>query len=258
MNKKQLPEWIRALILWGAFVLAVIIIHGTIPFVLGADMRAWVYSPAHILLVGLLGYGILFTAIPLICIKGWQTVRQPAFLIPLLLTVAAFALFDVLRGIAVVGVLALAYLHRRYDLSDYGIRSNGWKGDLLAILFLSVLSILPSLFRPLTFSSPSNALLAGLDRMFANPASTAENLFYFGFVTERLSHKTGKWLTPFLVGLMYVAHEMTNPEYWYEGMSFGIIFIVITVAAFFYLWRRSVVVLWLGDGLSWFARALLG
>lgn len=94
--------------------------------------------------------------------------------------------------------------------------------------------------------------------MFANPASSVENLFYFGFLTERLSHKTGKWLTPLLIGLMYTAHEMTNPEYWYEGMKFTMVFVTATVAAYFYIWRRSVVVVWLGDGLARFARALLG
>jgi hypothetical protein len=56
------------------------------------------------------------------------------------------------------------------------------------------------------------ALLTALDRLFANPASSVENLFYFGFLTERLSYRTGKWLTPLLIGLMYTAHEMSNPE----------------------------------------------
>jgi Na+-transporting NADH:ubiquinone oxidoreductase subunit NqrB len=88
-----------------------------------------------------------------------------------------------------------------------------------------------------------------LDRLFANPASTVENLFYFGFLTERLSLKTGRWLTPLLVGLMYMAHEMTNPEYWYESMNFILPFVGVAIFAAIYLWRRSAVVIWLGDGL---------
>jgi hypothetical protein len=108
---------------------------------------------------------------------------------------------------------------------------------------------------PIPFSLP-NGILAGLNRLFANPASTAENLFYFGFLTERLSGKTGKWLTPPLIGAMYTVHEMSNPEYWYGGMSFGLIFIGVTIMTAIYLWRRSVVVTWLSDGLGRFVSSM--
>jgi len=73
---------------------------------------------------------------------------------------------------------------------------------------------------------------------------------HFGFLTERLSPGVGRWLTPPLVGLMYTAHEMSNPEYWYEGVSFVLVFLGVTVIAALYLWRRSAVVVWLGDGLG--------
>jgi hypothetical protein len=95
-----------------------------------------------------------------------------------------------------------------------------------------------------------------LHRLFANPASTVENLFYFGFLTERLSLKAGRWLTPLLIGLMYTAHEMTNPEYWYEDMNFLLPFVGVAIFAFIYLWRRSVVAIWLGDGLYRFVSNL--
>ncbi|HEY4691629.1 MAG TPA: hypothetical protein VIK33_20135 [Anaerolineae bacterium] len=49
---------------------------------------------------------------------------------------------------------------------------------------------------------------------------------------------------------MYTAHEMSNPEYWYEGVSFVLVFLGVTVIAALYLWRRSAVVVWLGDGLG--------
>ena len=87
-----------------------------------------------------------------------------------------------------------------------------------------------------------------LDRLFANPASSVENLFYFGFLAERLSYLVGQWLTPPLIGLMYTAHEISNPEYWYGGMNFVLIFVGVTIWTAIYLWRRGVIAIWLGDG----------
>jgi hypothetical protein len=49
---------------------------------------------------------------------------------------------------------------------------------------------------------------------------------------------------------MYTIHEMTNPEYWYEDMAFVFTFVAVTAAAALYLWRRSVLVIWLSDGVS--------
>jgi hypothetical protein len=75
---------------------------------------------------------------------------------------------------------------------------------VLAAIIVGLLYASPSL---MAVSSPSfdfrGALAAWLDRSFANSASTVENLFYFGFLTERLSHKAGRWLTPLLIGAMY-------------------------------------------------------
>ena len=250
---------LQALGLWGMFIIVNVIINGTIPFTLGSDMCSWVYSRTHIFLAGLIVYGVIFLTVPLILIKGWQTVRQPAFLIPLLIAIIAISLFDVFRGIAAISVFILAYLHKRFDLSECGIRSRGWKGDTAAVLLLAFLGVAPSLLRqPLSLSDPGQAVIVLLDRMFANPASTIENLFYFGFLTERLSYGTGKWFTPILMGLMYTVHEMTNPEYWYEGMQFTLVFVTVTVVAYVYIWRRSVIVIWLGDGLARFVRTLLG
>ena len=80
-----------------------------------------------------------------------------------------------------------------------------------------------------------------MDRLFANLASTLENIFYFGFLAERLSHKAGLGLTPLLIALMYTFHEMCNPKYWYEGMSFIFTFIGVVLFAVTYLWRRNIV-----------------
>jgi membrane protease YdiL (CAAX protease family) len=83
-----------------------------------------------------------------------------------------------------------------------------------------------------------------LDRLFANPASTTENLFYFGFLTDRLSSKFDRWWTPVMIDLMYGLHEMTNPEYWYERVFFPPVFVGIALFAMIYLWRWSVIAIW--------------
>ena len=241
----------QALIVWCVFVALNLAINGTIPFVLGQDMRAWSASPLHSLLYGFVQYGIMFLVVPLILIKGWGMVRQPAFLIPLCAAVAAITLWAAARGIAALAVLALAFLHRRFDLSGYGIRSSGWKGDALAVLFVAFLAAVPAAFgsAPPSFDLRS-AVPAGLDRWFANPAATVENLFYFGFVAQRFSRSMPRWGVPIVIGAMYTAHEMSNPEYWYVGMNFILTFIGIALFAAIYLWRRSVVPIWLGDGLG--------
>ena len=248
----------QAVIVWSIFLAINILLNGTVQFALGMDLHAWVNSSAHSILFGLVQYAFMFLVVPLVLIKGWTTVRQPAFLIPLCIAVAAITFSLVYRGVMAIAVLVLAYLHWRFDLSEYGIRSRGWKGDLAAILMVGFLYAASSLVR---LTSPSfdlaRASMAGLDRLFANPASSVENLFYFGFVAERLSHATGRWPTPFLIGGMYAAHEMSNPEYWYGGMNFFLVFVGATLYTFIYLWRRGVIAIWLGDGLGRFLGKLL-
>jgi len=203
-------------------------------------------------------YGGLFLAAPLIFTKGWATVRQPAFLIPLLVAIIALTLRTLFRPTAVITLIVLVYLHWRFNLSDVGIRSSSWGGDLVAILSFGLIYLVPIPLqgRPISFAL-GEAMLASLDRLFLNPASTTEHLFYFGFLAERLSHKFGKWFTPFLIAAMYTTHEMINPEYWYEGVSFPLIFIGVVLTTAIYLWRRSIVVVWLGDGLGRFVSRLI-
>ncbi len=154
--------------------------------------------------------------------------------------------------------MVIAYLHWRYDISDLGFRSRGWRGDAIAILLMGLLGSARIFFSPGPFAfAPNAAFSAMVDRLFANPASTTENLFYFGFLTERLSPRLGRWGTPLIIGLMYVTHEMSNPEYWYEGELFPTIFIGVAIFAMIYLWRRSVIAIWLGDGLGRFMSALV-
>lgn len=243
--------------LWGIFIVLSVIINGTIPFALGTDLHAWTYSETKALIVGLVIYAGLFLMAPLILIKGRKTVRQRGFLLPLLVAMITIAFWHSIQGIAAISLMAIAYLHWRHDLSDFGIRSRGLKGDVMAILLLGLLSFVPVLLQPGPYSfTPAQAMLAGLHRLFANPASSAENMFYFGFMAERLSHKTGKWLTPLLVGFLYTCHEMTNPEYWYENMPFVLTFLAVAISTAIYLWRRSVVVIWLSSGLGRFISRL--
>ncbi len=248
----------EALLVWGVFIALAIALNGTIPFILGVDLHAWSQSMAKEILFRLVLYAGLFLVVPLILIKGWETVRQPAFLLPMILAVLAITLGAIFRALTAISVMILIYLHRRFNLSDYGIRWRGWRGDLVAILLIGLLSSVPRLLSPEDLSfTPGEALLAGLDRLLANPASTVENLFYFGFIAERLSHKWGNGLTVVAVGLMYTAHEMTNPEYWYELMNFVLVFVGVVFFTVIYLWRRGVVAIWLGDGLGRFISRLV-
>lgn len=248
----------QALILWGVYIILTILLNGTIPFLLGRDMKAWTFSPIKDVLINLVVYSFVFLVVPLILVKGWAIVRQPAFLVPLALAILAMTMRTYVRPVAGLAVFVLAWLHFRYDLSELGFRSRGWRHDVIAVLLIALLSGARRLFSsdPFSFDLVS-ALLAGLDRLFLNPASTTENLFYFGFLAERLSWKSGKWATALLIGVMYTLHEMTNPEYWYEGQFFPMILIGVTIFTIIYLWRRSVIVIWLGDGLGRFMGRLI-
>lgn len=259
MSNSTDPRPRQALIAWGIFMILLVLFNGTIPFFLGRDLHAWTGSTIKVVLLSLFVYGGMFLVVPLWLTKGWQVVRQPAFFIPLMLAILGILLWwPVNHYAAAVVVFVLAYLHWRFDLSGLGFRSLGIKGDIAAILLMGVMSLIPLFLRGMPEQPQfAKAFMAGLERLFGNPASTVENLFYFGFLTEALSRKTGRWLTPPLVGAMYTLHEMSNPEYWYSGMSFVFVFVAITLTAYIYLWRRSVVVVWLGDGLSRFITRLV-
>lgn len=243
----------QALIVWGVFIGLNILLTGTIPFVLGKDLQIWTVSPIRGFLFNLIQYGLMFLVVPLILTKGWKTVRQPGFLIALLIGIICLTLRDIFRPVAAISVLVLVYLHARYNLSELGFHSRGWRGDMLAVLLIALLSSVQRLFsdEPFLFH-PTDALFVGLDRLFLNPASTTEYIFYFGFLAEHLSQKLGRWWTPLLIGFMYTLHEMTNPEYWYEEMFFPMIFVGIALFTVIYLWRRNVIAIWLGDGLGRF------
>ena len=233
-------------------------VNATFPFAFGRDVHLWTSSVTKSILYGLVIYGGFFLVAPLIIAHGWSTVRQPGFLAPLLLAVLAAVLWSVFSGIGVAIILVLVFLHWRHDLSGLGIRSSGWRGDVVAIVLIAILYVIPRFFRPTSGALNLHAgLVAGLFRLLGNPATSAEYLFYFGFIAVRLAKHAGPLLTPIIVGLMYVSHEMSNPEYWYEGVQFGLVFVGVAVACAVYLWRRSIVPIWLGDGLARFFGGLL-
>lgn len=248
---------VQAFLLWVVFMAVNVVHHGTIQFILGSDMQGWVYSSTHLALSGFLVYGLIFLVAPLIMVKGWQTVRQPAFLIPLAAAVVSASLWSSLRGIGLVIILALVYLHLRFDLSEFGLRSSGWRGDITATIAVCALYLVPRLLKPIGGLDPQAGLAAGAFRMLGNPATSAEYFFYFGFLASRLSASFRSGPTSVAVGLMYMLHEMTNPEYWYEGTEFAMLFVGVSIACAIYLWRRSLLPIWLGDGLARTIGALL-
>jgi len=144
-NETGRRAW-QALAVWGVFIAFAIIVNGTIPFVFVFDMHAWTYSATKSIIFHLVGYVVLFMVVPVILTKGLAVVRQSAFLLPLIAAVIAITLMGVmwskaLLPTAVFAIVVLAYLHWRFDLSNLGIRSRGWKADLAAIVFMGMLSL---------------------------------------------------------------------------------------------------------------------
>jgi hypothetical protein len=247
----------QALLLWGVFFITAILLNGTILFPFGADLHAWTFLPLKDVLFNLLVYSGLFLVAQLALTKGRSMLCHPGFRLPLLLAVAGITLHTFFSPAAALGVVVLAYLHYRYDLSTLGFRSFGWKGDAAAIFCLVLISLIPALFQPPPQTlRGSSAWQTGLERLFANPASTTEYLFYFGFIGERLLPRLGRWPTALLLASLYTLHELSNPKYWYGGTSYVLIFFGILIIAVLYLWRRNVAAIWLGDGLGHFASRL--
>ena len=205
-----------ALWLWIAFFCLVVVFNGTVPWLAGVDLHPWTYSRAKSVLFDLLFSGGLCMVGPVLLAKGRSVVRQPSFLIPLVAGVMALALRSFFRPSALLALVLLGYLHVRHGLSSLGVRFPSRVRDLSAVVFLGLLPLAVRIASAEPWGwHPGAALGAGLDRLLLNPASTTENLFYFGLLAERLSLWAGRWRTPFIVGALYTAHEMSNPETWY-------------------------------------------
>lgn len=257
-NLARPPKPARDVIaLWLVFFCVAVVLNGTIPFLAGADLRWWTYSLPKGVLFEVLIYGVLFLAAPILLVKGRSIVRDARLWIPLCIALIALGFHPVFRPTAIVAFAALLYLHVRFDLSPLGVKRFWTWPDVTAILILGLLPLVARGLdpRPLGWH-PRVALGACFDRLFLNPASTNENLFYFGLLAERLGPWAGRWPTSLLTGALYTAHEMSNPEYWYEDMKFPLAFVGVAVTTAVYLWRRNTVVVWLGSGLARFAAYL--
>jgi hypothetical protein len=248
----------QTLLIWTIFFAQTILINILIPISLGLNLYDWTFSKAKGLLLFSGSYAGFFLVLPLLLTKGWQTFKKPNFIIPVIAAAVSVVLWYPLHYIATLAIVVYVYLHWKFDLSELGFRTKGWRGDTIALLIVGSFSLLLGLS---SSSASSYALLPAfystLFRLFGNPASTVENVFYFGFLTNRLGKRWNRYIVPLLVGAMYTAHELSNPEYWYEGLSFINIFIGVTLMAAIYLWRRSMAVTWLSDGLDWFIRNLI-
>ena len=64
-------------------------------------------------------------------------------------------------------------------------------------------------------------------------------LVLLGYLTERLSYRAGRGLTPLLIGSIYTIHEACNPKYWCSGQVFAVIFVGVAIWAAIYLWRKA-------------------
>jgi hypothetical protein len=164
IDKIDRQAW-QALLVWGIFIVLLVIANDTVPFVLGVDVHAWTYSKFKSVIFNFVFYAVIFLVVPLIFTKGWATVRQPAFLLPLLVAVLGITLGPFVQFAPALVVIVLAYLHWRFDLTNLGIRSRGWKGDVLAIVLFGLLSLVAPLLQPgpHTFT-PGIALLDSLNR----------------------------------------------------------------------------------------------
>lgn len=190
-------------------------------------------------------------------VKGWTVFKKPSFILPVAVAAISVVIWSYVAYIAAIALVTYFYLHWRFGLQDLGFRTKGIKGDMIAILLVGLFAFLQAFaISNLYTISLIPAISATLFRLFANPASTVENVFYFGFVTERFGNRWSPYLIAPLIGLMYTIHELSNPEYWYEGVQFLYIFIGITLFAAIYLWRRNILVIWLSNGLQWFISRL--
>lgn len=83
----------QSLGVWFVFILVAVAINGTIPFILGADLRTWTFSTTKVTIFALIIYAGLFFVVPLLLAKGWRTVLRPDFLGPVIIAVIGIALW---------------------------------------------------------------------------------------------------------------------------------------------------------------------
>lgn len=145
----------QAVYIWIAFFVATVLINGTILYAIGIDTYAWTYSTLKGLLLFTVDYAGFFLVVPLILTKGWKTIRKPSFLLPMAAAAVSVVLWYPIHYIATIAIVVYIYLHWRFDLSELGFRTRGWKGDILAILLFGSLGLLQALLSGGGFSGLS-------------------------------------------------------------------------------------------------------
>jgi hypothetical protein len=73
----------QTIIVWILFFAATVPINLLMPVILGINMHDWTYSNAKGLVLFSINYAGFFLILPLILTKGWNTVKKPSFLIPM-------------------------------------------------------------------------------------------------------------------------------------------------------------------------------
>jgi len=145
----------QAVYIWIAFFIATVLINGTILFAIGIDTYAWTYSTLKGLLLFTVNYAGFFLVVPLILTKGWKTFRKPSFLLPMAAAAVSVVLWYPIHYIATIAIVVYIYLHWRFDLSELGFRTRGWKGDILATLLFGSLGLCRLSFQEELFRSHS-------------------------------------------------------------------------------------------------------
>jgi hypothetical protein len=122
----------------GLFFAVTVTINLLIPLIFGFNMHDWTYSNAKGLLLFSINYAGFFLILPLVLTKGWGTVKKPNF-IPVAATAISVVLWYPLHYIATIAIVVYIYLHWKFDLSDLGFKSKGWKGDVTAIIIVGTI-----------------------------------------------------------------------------------------------------------------------
>lgn len=241
------------ILIWFVFIFLAIIFNRTIQFIFGFDVKNWTYSTLKSLLFNIFIYGIVFYIIPIFYtnrknLKWNWLIYICSFLSILGLGLSIYSRwFNILLYISVVILIIKGYL------TNLGFeRIKFWEFILLTI-FYGILYLIPVLVTRSNQNLTINDAISSLiDRMFLNPASTVEFIFYFGFIGKRLSLMLGKIITPIALGLMYTIHEISNPEYWFENINFIFIPFGIAIFSYIFLWKKNLIPIWIADGIGRF------
>ncbi len=241
------------LIMWFIFIILLVIMNKTIYFIFGIDVKDWTNSKIKSLLINVIIYGFVFFIIPILYVKKNDIKGNWILISCLLCGLLGLFLSTYSKWFNLLLFISVFILLLRGDLYNLGFEKiKIWEYIIMSIIYILLYSI-PSLFSwGNSNNNLNNTIISVIDRMFLNPASTVEYIFYYGFLGKRLILILGKILTPIILGLMYVLHEMSNPEYWYENVNFLFIFIGVSIVSVLFFWKKNLIPVWIGDGIGRF------